>query len=71
MDTQIDDFLLYLEREGVHIADCRKKLSDLILSGDKIDTDLMLSLCNKLNDHISSFDQINEQLIALENSCSP
>lgn len=69
MEEQADDLLIHLEVEGRQIAECRKLLSDLILSSDKINCSKMLSLCSKLNAHISAFDQINEQLTELEKLC--
>ncbi|MBR1865664.1 MAG: hypothetical protein IJ801_04080 [Lachnospiraceae bacterium] len=68
MEEQADKLLIHLEGEGRKIADYRKQILDLIQAGDQIDCSQMLLLCNKLNEHISSFDKINEQLINLENA---
>lgn len=69
MEEQAENLLMHLEAEGRQIAKCRKLLSDLVHSGEVIDCSQMLLLCNNLNMHISSFDQINEQLTELENAC--
>ncbi len=70
MEEQADDLLKHLEVEGKQIAKCRKLLSDLILSGDKINCSRVMSLCSRLNAHISAFDKIDEQLTELEKLCS-
>ena len=69
MEEHADNLLVQLESEGQKIANYRKSISDLIHSGNAIDCSKMLQLCNKLNEHISSFDEINEQLIQLEEAC--
>lgn len=68
MEEQEDKLLMHLEGEGQKIAEYRKQISNLMNSGDQIDCSQMLLLCNKLNEHISSFDEISEQLIHLENT---
>ena len=66
MEEQQENLLRQLETEGQQIAKYRKLMLDLARSGKKIDCSRMLHICRKLNKHISSFDEINNQLIELE-----
>lgn len=66
MEEQQEKLLKQLETEGQQIAKYRKLMLDLARSGKKIDCSRMLHICNKLNNHISSFDRINDQLVELE-----
>lgn len=70
MEEQADNLVMQLEAEGQEIAKCRKLILDMLQSGQKIDCSRMLSLCNHLNEHISTFDEISEQLDTLENDFS-
>lgn len=69
MEELQEELLQQLENEGQQIARYRKHLLDLFKSGQVINCSKVLHLCNELNTHISSFDNINEQLIALESAC--
>lgn len=66
MEEQQENLLRQLETEGQQIAKYRKLMLDIARSGKKIDCSRMLHICRKLNKHISSFDEINNQLIELE-----
>ena len=68
MEERQEKLLQQLEAEGKQIAKYRKHLLDLVKSGQFINCSKMLQICNELNTHISSFDQINDQLIALESA---
>lgn len=66
MEERQEKLLQQLEAEGKQIAKYRKHLMDLVKSGQLINCSKMLHFCNELNTHISSFDKINDQLIALD-----
>lgn len=68
MEEQQEELLQQLEAEGKNIAKYRKHLLDLVNSEQLINCSKILHICNELNTHISSFDQINDQLIALESA---
>ena len=66
MEEQQEQLLKQLEVEGLLIAKHRKRMFDLVRSGRKINCSKMMHICNSINKHISSFDNISNQLIALE-----
>lgn len=68
MEVQADKLLMNLEEEGQQIADCRRAAMELLRSGGEVDCEKMQYLCSKMNEHLTVFDQISEQLTVLENT---
>ncbi len=68
MEVQADKLLMNLEAEGQQIASCRKAAMELLKSGGEVDCEKMQSLCRQINEHLTAFDQISEQLAILENT---
>ena len=66
MERRQENLLTQLETEGMEIARCRKKISDLKHSKGAINYSQLQDIHTRLNKHISSFDKISQQLIELE-----
>lgn len=69
MEEEAENLLKQLETEGQKIAKYRKLILNLTLSGEVIDCSRMTHLCNQLNEHISSFDKIDNLLVKLDTIC--
>lgn len=66
MEEQEEILLLRLEAEGMQIAKYRSRLISITSSGRIINSSQLLGICNKLNNHIKTFDNINAELSRLE-----
>ncbi|MCR5701681.1 MAG: hypothetical protein K6G76_06030 [Lachnospiraceae bacterium] len=66
MEEREEMLLRRLEAEGQQIAMYRQSLLELTKPGIKINCPKLVAICKHLNNHISMFDTINDELSRLE-----